>query len=44
MFFAPLLAGATLRDRLTAFVGALVSVAVTGWIRAALLHDWSMVP
>lgn len=44
MFFAPLLAGASLRDRLIASVGALVSIALTGWISAALLHDWSVVP
>lgn len=44
MFFAPLLAGASLRDRLTASVGALVSIALTGALSAALLHDWSAVP
>jgi CBS domain-containing membrane protein len=33
-FFAPILAGASLRDRLIACIGALVGIALTGWIGA----------
>lgn len=44
MPFAPLLAGASLRDRLVASTGALVSIALTGAISAALLHNRMIVP
>lgn len=36
--FRPLLAGATVRDRATACVGALFGIAVTAWIGSALLE------
>lgn len=39
--FVPILAGATLRDRLLACVGALIGVALTGLVSATALHGWA---
>lgn len=42
--FVPILAGATLRDRLFACVGALIGVALTSLVSAIALHDWTSLP
>ena len=42
--FVPILAGATLRDRLFACVGALIGVALTSLVSAMALHDWASLP
>jgi CBS domain-containing membrane protein len=39
--FVPILAGATLRDRLLACVGALTGIALTGLVSATALHGWA---
>ena len=42
--FHPILAGATLRDRLLACLGALVSIALTGLLCGALFGEGSHLP
>jgi CBS domain-containing membrane protein len=42
--FVPILAGASLRDRLFACLGALVGIALTGVISAAFLHSAAPLP
>lgn len=43
-FFAPILAGASLRERMVACVGALVGIALTGLICRAVLGDHTSLP
>lgn len=42
--FVPILAGATLRDRFLACVGAVIGVALTSFVSAIALHDWTSLP
>ncbi len=42
--FVPILAGATLRDRLLACLGALVGIALTSFVCATVLHGWAPLP
>lgn len=42
--FVPILAGATLRDRLLACIGALIGVALTSLVSATALHEWAPLP
>ncbi|MGW8281488.1 HPP family protein (plasmid) [Sphingomonas aurantiaca] len=42
--FVPILAGATLRDRLFACIGALIGVALTSLVSAITLHGWASLP
>ncbi|QYE33248.1 HPP family protein (plasmid) [Polymorphobacter sp. PAMC 29334] len=42
--FVPILAGATLRDRLLACIGALIGVALTSLVCATALHGWAPLP
>jgi len=42
--FVPILAGATLRDRLLACIGALIGVALTSLVSATALHGWAPLP
>lgn len=42
--FVPILAGATLRDRLLACVGAVIGVTLTSLVSAVALHGWIPLP
>ncbi len=42
--FVPILAGATLRDRVVASFGGLVGIALTSLISAAVLRTWAPIP
>lgn len=42
--FVPILAGATLRDRLLACVGALIGIVVTSLLSATVLDAWALFP
>ncbi|MDQ2802163.1 MAG: HPP family protein [Pseudomonadota bacterium] len=44
MSFVPMLAGATLRDRLLACGGGVIGVAFTSVVSALALHDWAPLP
>jgi CBS domain-containing membrane protein len=42
--FVPILAGATLHDRILACIGALIGVALTSFVSATALHGWAPLP